>query len=128
MLQMVKINRRLKISLDETIVEDTDTNKKRQAAGNSGGEEDILELAFRLGLADYNKNYYENNLDFIILDEFDKSLDDYYRDKFIEIINGFLSKYFSKVLTISHSAQLEGKLDSGINVRKENGISEVEFE
>ena len=89
----------------------------------SNGEKQIIEMSFVFALQRFLQKVYDFKLNLTFADElFDSSLD----FDTIELIINFLHQEFSsKVVIISHNAELKSFFDELFFVRKTNGFSEI---
>lgn len=89
----------------------------------SGGEKVAAAIALRLAIA----NAISNRLSTIIMDEPTVYLDEERRRELVDIMRSFsTNSIIPQLIIITHNRELEDVGDVVCNVRKENGISDVE--
>ena len=117
-------NKEGKISAtNELGIEVYDGIRWRKIATFSGGEQAIISIAVRVGLARILMKYSQTHFNILFIDEGLGSLDDLHKDKFVELVN-LLSKDH-RVLVITHMKDLHEKFSHVLRVVMCNGVSRV---
>lgn len=86
----------------------------------SGGERIAIALALRLGITQLMSS---GNLETILLDEPTIHLDKYRRTELIELLINM--SVIPQMIIVTHDSELENAAENIIQVKKENGISEI---
>ena len=94
----------------------------------SGGEEDLANLCIRLAISEVITERAGSVFNFIILDEIFGSQDVFRRQKIINALNRFSSKY-RQLFLITHIEDIKNSMENSISVlENEKGISKIKIE